>query len=1256
MLIMAGHLSIFSLNSRGLRDKKKRENLFYWLKEKNAGIIFLQETYWTEDILSNIEKEWGSKILLSQGTQHSKGTAILFSKNINLDLLNVHRSDDGRMILANIKIEDKNMTLINIYAPNNQNDRKSFFNKVLKWSTQYSTNIEEIIMGGDYNCVESHKLDRNENTQYTTDTSLKSYLNLKEKLFLSDVWREMQPHKKQYTYLEKSRLDKFLVTQQCSNHIQRTKIFTSGIKSDHKCISVELNFNSAKKGPGRWKLNTSILNDFSYKQKVSELIQSVKQNFNYLSKQMIWEVCKVKIKELTIAYCTKKQSVKKCVIKDIESKLEQKEQELINSNFNQHIKAEKDNLADTLYDIVEKQKEGAKIRSRARWLEEGERPTKYFFNLEKKNISNNTIKELKTKDGVYVNSNKEILEEQYKFYNQLYEADNINEENIKKYLSNINNLNILNENEVKLLEGEISENECKIALKNMKLNKSPGSDGIPVEFYLTFWEDVKQMLLESINSAYHMGELSPSQKKGILSLIFKKGDKTLLENWRPISLLNTDYKILAHALANRLKKVISKLIHTDQSGYIKGRTISTNIRLIQDVIDFFEENETDGAIVFLDFKKAFDTVSHDFLNHTLTKFNFGASFKKWVNVMYKNAESSVTNNGWQSKPLKIKKGIRQGCPLSALLFLLVAEILAMKIRNEPTLGLKININDEEKCIQISQLADDTTLFLKNENAVVKALDIVEDFGNVSGLKLNIRKTEGLWLGRGRNRNDTLGEIKWDNNSIQALGIYFGYNKQEIEEKNWHEKIENIKKCLKFWNCRDLSLQGRVLIIKTLALSKVVYLINALTVPKWVINTLNKEFFSFLWRYKRDKIARKVVINEIENGGLNMLDFKAFCIAAKAAWACKLLDRKNETWGITPNKYFEACDFPTVLCMNNEKEKHIPIELPVFYKDLIHSWHLCGGGQKAPQDANDIRKEIIWGNKFIQTRGKTLYYKHWKESNFNFVEDLLNAEGKFKSGEEVFHKLNKTQNWLTEYMTIQKAIPKTWKDCLKTCNMQTKVKQNIKPFININNKILYDLPKKSCEFYKLLMKQTCKKSHMEKYWTNLFQDTPLWKIVYENRIKNIGDKKLADFHFKLIHKILPSQENLFKWKISNSNNCRFGCTQVENYNHLFISCPKVQHLITSIENTLKHLGFTLKMSMKTLIFGHKLTYKAYSDVNKLISYIFYNIYKYWLKNDSSINLTQWVLHRLKQLNTLYHYTKDNFSILNKFIDKRSELDN
>ena len=139
--------------------------------------------------------------------------------------------------------------------------------------------------------------------------------------------------------------------------------------------------------------------------------------------------------------------------------------------------------------------------------------------------------------------------------------------------------------------------------------------------------------------------------------------------------------------------------------------------------------------------------------------------------------------------------------------------------------------------------------------------------------MNIEKTEGMWLGNKLNRNYSFGEINWKNTYVKALGVYFGYNKQEIERLNWSIKLDSIRSCLKCWNGRDLSLQGLVLIIKTFALSKVIYFMSAISTPKWVINQLNKELFGFLWRYKRDKIARKVIVNETEKGGLNMIDVK-----------------------------------------------------------------------------------------------------------------------------------------------------------------------------------------------------------------------------------------------------------------------------------------------------------------------------------------------------------------------------------------------
>ena len=139
--------------------------------------------------------------------------------------------------------------------------------------------------------------------------------------------------------------------------------------------------------------------------------------------------------------------------------------------------------------------------------------------------------------------------------------------------------------------------------------------------------------------------------------------------------------------------------------------------------------------------------------------------------MYHNADACVTNNGWTSKPFKINKGIRQGCPLSALLFLLVVEVLACDIRKDNNNGLQISINGNIKTINISQLADDTTLFLKDEQAIKNSLEKVESFGNASGLKLNKHKTEGLWLGQHGNRNDKFENINWSKTCIKALGLF-----------------------------------------------------------------------------------------------------------------------------------------------------------------------------------------------------------------------------------------------------------------------------------------------------------------------------------------------------------------------------------------------------------------------------------------------------------------------------------------------------
>ena len=143
----------------------------------------------------------------------------------------------------------------------------------------------------------------------------------------------------------------------------------------------------------------------------------------------------------------------------------------------------------------------------------------------------------------------------------------------------------MNETDKIICEGKITKFECDAAMKLMKENKSPGLDGLSIEFYKTFWPELANIVIDSFNEAFEDGKLSESQNMSLLSLIFKKGDRTLLKNYRPISLTNVDYKILAFVLALRIQKTIHNVISCDQTGYIRKRFIGTNIRKILDVIE-----------------------------------------------------------------------------------------------------------------------------------------------------------------------------------------------------------------------------------------------------------------------------------------------------------------------------------------------------------------------------------------------------------------------------------------------------------------------------------------------------------------------------------------------------------------------------------------------------------------------------------------------------------------------------------------------
>ena len=534
---------------------------------------------------------------------------ILFRHHLDLSFVSIYKDCEGRRVLVNFNLNaDTVISIASIYAPTILAQRVDFLKRTSKWLNQYCASETMLIVSGDFNCV-YREVDR---TSHTMDSSNKQLLDLQKYNDLHDLHKISISNSPMFTWIDpadpshQSRIDYILASTHLTNLATDFQTILAPI-SDHNALVATFDNISKIRGPGFWKLNTDLLGDAVYVDIIQRVIISTVEEYQYcLDKRSLWEIVKIKIKEISIKYSKQKARGKESSVKILEDKLKTAYDLLTNENTdNTQLNDEILQLKKEINDFYEYKAKGYQIRSRAKWVEQGEQSTSYFLRLEKKHQVYNQIDTLMKDNGQMERTTEEILKETVSFYTKLYSTTSPSASDIDSYLVNTNFIHKLSPESSNICEGLISREECHYAVKNLQYNKSPGLDGLCAEFYKKFWPDIETLLIDCLNESFQKGELSESQKLSILSLIFKKTDRTQLKYYRQISLATTDYRILAFVLANRLNKVIAHIVSSDQTGYIKGRFIGTNIRLVTDIIEHADRLNLGGVILFLDFEKSF---------------------------------------------------------------------------------------------------------------------------------------------------------------------------------------------------------------------------------------------------------------------------------------------------------------------------------------------------------------------------------------------------------------------------------------------------------------------------------------------------------------------------------------------------------------------------------------------------------------------------------------------------------------------------
>ena len=1141
--------------------------MFTWFKKMNLDFVLLQETHADETCERMWLNEWGGEGFFANGTDISRGVAILLKPGFRVKVTKVHRDPTGRFILLELTMQGVKLVLGNVYGPNS--DEPSIFERMC--TTLSVLDCDYIVLGGDFNFCMNISVDRQsvnrcpQNNRKCKDVIMK----FADEHELVDIWRANYPSRKQFTFSRnsppsKSRIDFFLCSKSLiySKNSAQSEI-VDGYLTDHSLVSLQLEISGYNRGRSYWKFNNSLLKEDAFQELIKMRIPQilVENEQPEISPGLLLDTLLTVLRGDIISYTSRRKKELVGQFDALQSDIDALSQ-LTSPTATQKVRlqaaqAERD-------EIISKCTHDNMFKARVRWRQLGERGTKYFHALKNRTKPPNTFSALSLRysqgEDRFSDEIQDMLEEGRTYFADMYQKDALREpERESKFFEHIVKLRL---EESRQCEGPLTELELHAALFSLKNGTSPGPAGYTAEFYKCFWQELKLVVVRALQEIQNTGMTRADFKNSVTILIPKRDkDPRYINNLRPISLLDVPYKIFTKAIAVRLGRVIKICIDGDQTGFIKGRYIGENIRLILDVMEHCNEHGKLGLLLACDFRKAYDTVDWEYLLSALKHFGFGPDLVKLVSSLYgyvseDNLPRAVVQiNGHLSRPYTIQKGLRQGCPLSCYLFLLCLEPLLTKIRAaEAIVGMQVGDAD----IKVTAYADDVTVLLDGSEASLEnCVSLFEEFKSISGLQLNRQKTRPFWIGKNADTKRPICrhlELSWETTPLEVLGVKIPNDPDiDIGNLNYESKISQLKARLALWSYRYLTPYGRVHLIKTEALSQLTYLMTVLPKPSPIlIKSIEKVMFNFIWGNKKDKIKRATLKSKYKNGGLQVPDIDCRADSLKMTWIKKYVDDEiNSSWKSAVKPIFSLPNDMNIFECNMAPEVVCRKVKSAFWRETLLAWNRIKRPEKGKLSGKAVLSQVLYLNANINLESSGIYeWKLMERKNVVRIGNLYDIQNRsmYTARELIskygFHPLSA--------LALLKSIPLQWKRTLLAEKPATFRNYSVE-LVELGSAIYV-----AKWAYKKLFRTCVEPEISHSKWTrelNLPADMQ-WTEVYDALYKTTKDITIRWLQFRLIHRILPANKRLHIFGIVESNECHH-CPVPESLLHVFWECSVVQ---------------------------------------------------------------------------------------------------